>query len=467
MVFPVDDLKGWAVGRGATIIHTEDGGLVWTPQESPVSQYLKDIFMFDDRRGFIVSTKGKILITQDGQTWQTVASPTSDDLTSIVFTDSLAGYCCGQGGTILRSLDGGQTWSEVSSGISADLNGMHFTSSITGWAVGSGGMIIKTEDGGTTWDVVTSPVSVDLTEVTFQGDSHGWASGLAGTIIRTEDGQTWQEVTTPVSDDLESVVFANQSVGWACGPGGTLIKTLNGGLTWYDLTMSPGASFKGGFFVDASRGWLVGSGAVFYTSDGGISWENQTYNIRMGDVNVVATIPGTTKPEEIYIICGHYDCISQIPYSYAPGADDNGTGTVAVIEAARVLKDYDFEATLRFVCFSREEQGLIGSGEYVEEAHYRGDSIMAAMNFDMIGYVDVAPEDIDVIYNDHSSWLADQYKDAADLYVPDLDVRKRYNPNAFYTLEDARFMSADVGPLPTVKPRRYRKYRILPRFKKK
>jgi uncharacterized protein YebE (UPF0316 family) len=44
---------------------------------------------------------------------------------------------------------------------------------------------------------------------------------------------------------------------------------------------------------------------------------------------------------------------------------------------------------------------------------------------------------------------------------------KQYNPNAFYTLEDARYVSANVAPMPTIKPRRYRKYRICPQTKKK
>jgi aminopeptidase YwaD len=146
--------------------------------------------------------------------------------------------------------------------------------------------------------------------------------------------------------------------------------------------------------------------------------------VESGDVNVVATLPGTVRQDEIYIICGHYDCISQTPDTYAPGADDNGTGAVSTIEAARVLKDYDFEATLKFVTFSREEQGLVGSGQYVKQAYEQGDSIIAALNFDMIGYEDIDPEDVDILYNSFSGWLADAYEDAAALYVPSLGVDK-------------------------------------------
>jgi hypothetical protein len=236
-------------------------------------------------------------------------------------------------------------------------------------------------------------------------------------------------MSTPTSKDLYSVCFIDEWVGYACGVAGAFIKTTNGGGAWTDMA-APGVNFRGLCFVDADEGWMVGPGNVIHTADGGSSWENQTYNLEAGDVNVVATIPGTTRPEEIYIICGHYDSISQIPESYAPGADDNGTGTVAVIEAARVLGDYAFEATLKFICFSREEQGLIGSAEYVEEAHARGDLIMGALNFDMIGYVDISPENVEILYDGVSSWLANQYEAAATLYVPDLLVNKNYSPGA-------------------------------------
>jgi hypothetical protein len=170
---------------------------------------------------------------------------------------------------------------------------------------------------------------------------------------------------------------------------------------------------------------MSGPGLIYHTTNGGADWQDQGYGVHVGDVNVVATKTGTTNPDEIYVICGHYDCTSNNPYYLAPGADDNGTGTVCVLEAARILKDYDFEATIRFVCFSREEQGLVGSGAYVQEAHAKGDSIVAALNFDMIGYEDIDPEDLEIICNVPSLWLGDQFEAAAGLYVPDLAIHRQ------------------------------------------
>lgn len=102
--------------------------------------------------------------------------------------------------------------------------------------------------------------------------------------------------------------------------------------------------------------------------------------------NVVATKPGLTEPDDIYIICAHVDSISNDPYNYAPGADDNATGVTAVMIAADILSQYDFDRTIRFVAFTGEEQGLVGSYYYAQDAYNRNDNILGVLNLDMLGY---------------------------------------------------------------------------------
>jgi hypothetical protein len=102
--------------------------------------------------------------------------------------------------------------------------------------------------------------------------------------------------------------------------------------------------------------------------------------------NVVGTILGKTHPEKILIVCGHVDAISEIPDSIAPGAEDNGSGTCAAIEAARVLVGESLDYTVKFIAFTGEDIGLIGSDHYAKEARARGDDIICAFNFDMIAW---------------------------------------------------------------------------------
>jgi uncharacterized repeat protein (TIGR01451 family) len=90
--------------------------------------------------------------------------------------------------------------------------------------------------------------------------------------------------------------------------------------------------------------------------------------------------------DTVYIACAHYDSTSDDYYNAAPGADDNASGTAAVLEAARILSQYRFKHTLRFVTFAAEEQGLIGSYYYVAEARSAETDIGGVINHDMIAW---------------------------------------------------------------------------------
>ncbi len=102
--------------------------------------------------------------------------------------------------------------------------------------------------------------------------------------------------------------------------------------------------------------------------------------------NVIGEKPGAATNTGIVIVCSHYDSISGKGWTEAPGADDNGSGTAAVMAAAEVLSDYEFNQTIRFITFSGEEQYLKGSQAYVNDAIVRGDNITAVINLDMIAY---------------------------------------------------------------------------------
>ena len=100
--------------------------------------------------------------------------------------------------------------------------------------------------------------------------------------------------------------------------------------------------------------------------------------------NVYGLIPGTEYPNRKFIICAHYDDMPS--GTIAPGADDNASGTSAVLEAARVLSQYSFPYTLIFALWDEEEQGLVGSEYYASQAQASGDSILGVVNLDMIAW---------------------------------------------------------------------------------
>lgn len=110
--------------------------------------------------------------------------------------------------------------------------------------------------------------------------------------------------------------------------------------------------------------------------------------------NVVGVKTGTTYPSRKYMICGHLDSTSGQPQTLAPGAEDNGSGSVAVLEAARLLAPLETESTVYFVCFTAEEQGLVGSAHLAQIADQENWDLRGVLNMDMVGYDTAGPPDL-------------------------------------------------------------------------
>src|ERR1043165_9832417 len=106
--------------------------------------------------------------------------------------------------------------------------------------------------------------------------------------------------------------------------------------------------------------------------------------------NIVATLKGS-QPEaadRIYVVSGHYDSMCTSPTDAkcdAPGANDDASGTAAVLEMARVMAKYQFDATIVFMTVAGEEQGLLGSTYFAEQAEKRHLRIEAMFTNDIIG----------------------------------------------------------------------------------
>ncbi len=106
--------------------------------------------------------------------------------------------------------------------------------------------------------------------------------------------------------------------------------------------------------------------------------------------NVVATLKGTTNPERVYVVSGHYDSMCSSPSDAkcdAPGANDDASGTAAVIEMARVMSKRKFDATIVFMTVPGEEQGLLGATYFAEQAKINQMDIEAMFTNDIIGGV--------------------------------------------------------------------------------
>jgi hypothetical protein len=155
----------------------------------------------------------------------------------------------------------------------------------------------------------------------------------------------------------------------------------------------------------------------------GLEVELHDFNMPGGAAsdNVIATLTGTDFPDEYVILGAHYD--SYAGGSSEPGADDNATGTAGILEAARIMSQYQFDRTIIFATWSGEEYGLYGSDAWATEAANDGMNILGYFNIDMAGYLQ--PGDVihtDIIAPVSASELKQFYKDVCAIYLPDFQT---------------------------------------------
>jgi hypothetical protein len=151
--------------------------------------------------------------------------------------------------------------------------------------------------------------------------------------------------------------------------------------------------------IGAATNWVYDQfQEIAATSGGRMTVEKQTFfqppGARDPDgvsvTNVIATLHGqqAASADRIYVVSGHLDSrVTDVlnSTSDAPGADDDGSGVAAVLELARVMATHQFDATIKFVAFDGEEQGLFGSTFFANDAKQQGLNIAGMFSNDIIG----------------------------------------------------------------------------------
>lgn len=165
--------------------------------------------------------------------------------------------------------------------------------------------------------------------------------------------------------------------------------------------------------------------------------------------NVLAYIKGSEKPEELLIISGHLDHLGVKNDTIHFGADDNGSGSVAILEIAQAFKlaakdGYGPKRSVLFLHLTAEEIGLHGSNYYIENPAFPLENTIANLNIDMIGRVDPkhtnTPNYIYLIGSDRISKEVHYISEKVNNTFFNLELDYTYNaeddPNRYYYRSD-------------------------------
>lgn len=303
----VDEFLGYAVTADSEILKTTNAGLTWQLFDSGFDVPLNAIYFTNDTTGYAVGNEGAIIKTENGaQTWQFINSGIDTDLKDVIFNPSYPqiGVVSGDGGTVLRTANGGLTFIGAISRTVADIERLSIrpeTNNVL--AVASGGVLISSNNTGSTWSQRLFGNANDYKGVEFVTDQKGYIVGENGLIITTTNGGSrLVDRSRPISLPFNSVYFVTNTAGFVSGNNGNIISTRNSGVTW--TTLNPGTikNVNGLYFFDFNSGFAVGDkGLITKTDNQGVNWEEISSgyeDVNLNDISFFNEYDGLILGEE-------------------------------------------------------------------------------------------------------------------------------------------------------------------------
>ncbi|KAI1841671.1 hypothetical protein JX265_009314 [Neoarthrinium moseri] len=166
--------------------------------------------------------------------------------------------------------------------------------------------------------------------------------------------------------------------------------------TWLNEMAAIYNRYYKGSYAATSATWMYDTVVEVSSANPAITVKKVTHSYNQP--SVIAAIPGTSA--EVVVVSAHYDSIGSTTSGKAPGADDNASGVIVILEALRVLAEAKYKGgnTLEFHFYSGEEGGLLGSRDVMQSYKKASKQVLAVMNQDMTGY---SPNNVIAVYTDY------------------------------------------------------------------
>jgi photosystem II stability/assembly factor-like uncharacterized protein len=259
-----DPLNGWVCSDNGIMGRTSDGGNTWLYDTANFFTNLNDLAAISPQKAIAVGSNGEVVTTTNGlQTLTTQIMTSTNTLQAISFPTATTGYIAGLGGVMYKTVNGGSTWTSVNTGVTSDINDLHFINANVGFFLGQTGALKKTTNGGATWtDASPSFVFSPFYAMHWIDEFTGIISDNNGYVARTTNGgQNWAIVDTVCSGNSFDIMFVDANRGFMVGSSTNAFcdvsYTLDGGLTWDGLSLPYQYAINSIFAFDTSNFFLA------------------------------------------------------------------------------------------------------------------------------------------------------------------------------------------------------------------
>ena len=253
------------------IYRTADGGGSWT-LVAVAPRVLRSLTMATATVGYAVGDGGTVLKTIDGgATWLPAPSPGgAPDLSRVRCADGLLCLITtAPGSAVVRTADGAATYTQVTAAASP-IRAVGFASPNRVVAAGDGGTMVVSDDGGATWHATSTSLPSAGTTISAGPAGFAYATSSAGISLTADGGATWRSVGIPTPRGITVAAFADPLTGYVQDDGGTLRRTVNGGASWQILDAGPATgALQGIVTLSPRRVLLITSAGIARSVDGG------------------------------------------------------------------------------------------------------------------------------------------------------------------------------------------------------
>jgi len=271
------------VGYSGSINKSTDGGRTWEKINEQITSFFQNVGFFNHQDGFALigtsTTKFLYRSHDGGHSWVADTLLNSGPYHNMQISGSSC-YLLTSGHQLAKSLNNGQDWEIVDVPVHSDrYRAMQFVNSNVGYLCANQGKLVKTNNGGESWTDISLNTTRNFGAMFFVDEQQGWLIDTQGkNILRTTDGGGSWEFTTLGSNYIHqpvSIFFVNQFAGYASSDEGMLFRTENGGQSWEEWCLFSSGYNSKLFFASETEGWYTTGKRVYYTTDGGQSWDRQ------------------------------------------------------------------------------------------------------------------------------------------------------------------------------------------------
>jgi len=319
----VDSLYGWAAGDSGTIIHTTNGGIDWSLQDSKTDNKVVDVYFLNRNLGWASSWNltnlpfGTILLktTNGGQSW--TGEPYQDDnlfMTTILFLDSLNGWMGGKPHSLVRTTNGGMSWeqAEIDTSLFAFLPVLNITfyNSQYGYACGGvidgAGVVWSTTNGGDNWFAINpleappDPINEvhtfdSLNVIGIGGDREVFGVGV---IRSTNGGVFWEYEDIGITGVGLTLDFRTDKEVWSSlSAQQKFMFSPDSGTTWIQIATPDSTSIIDVIFPDSLHGFAVGKqGVILKYKPPIVSTVNKDDNVNLQSFELFQNYPNPFNP---------------------------------------------------------------------------------------------------------------------------------------------------------------------------